>query len=157
MTTEDADPEAPAGAEDAAKGRSYLFRGDDDYRGGPVGRAFGTEADAADIQNVAHHVLRKQPNHTSRYVSFTEEVKVARRFTSASDNRYVSRAEMSDLRELESQGVIRIWDPDRVEPALRESPGKIARQAADVRSAMKRNSEILIEGQIPAGILKPTN
>ena len=102
-------------------------------------------------------MLRKESNLTSRYTSFTEEVKVARRFTSASDNRYVSKAALAALRELEAQGVIRIWDPDQVDAALSAGPKKFAKQAADVRAAMIRNSEILIEGQIPAGILEQTN
>jgi hypothetical protein len=142
--------------ENAAKKRNYVFRGDDNFRSGSLGRALGAEADAADIQNFADHVLRKESNLSSRYVSFTEEVRVARKFTSATDNRYVSKAELAALRELETQGVIHIWDPDRVCAALQEAPSKYAKQAADVRAAMKRNSEILIEGRIPEGILKPT-
>jgi hypothetical protein len=141
----------------AAKKRNYVFRGDDHYRGGPAGRALGAAADAADIQNFADHVLRKQSHRSSRYTSFTEEVKVARKFTSASDNRYVSKADMGALRELEAQGLIRIWNPEQVHAALSEAPKKLARQAADVRAAMIRNSEILVEGQVPADILERTN
>jgi len=37
------------------------------------------------------------------------------------------------------------------------SAKKLAKQAADVRTAMRRNSEILIEGQIPAGVLEQAN
>src|SRR5205823_2612320 len=76
------------------KKRNYVFRGDDHYRGGPLGRALGAEADTADIQNFADHVLRKESTRTSRYTSFTEEVKVARKFTTASDNRHVQKVEM---------------------------------------------------------------
>jgi hypothetical protein len=148
---------AAEAAENAEQQRNYIFRGDDNYRSGPAGRALGAEADAADIQNFADHVLRKESNRSSRYVSFPEEVKVARKFTSASDNRYVSKAEMAALRELEARGVIRIWDADQVYASLRAGPKKLAKQAADVRTAMRRNSEILIEGQIPAGILEPTH
>ena len=137
--------------------RSYVFRGDDDYRGGPVGRALGAEADAADIQNFADHVLRKESNRSSRYVSFTEEVKVARRFASASDNRYVRKADVAALRDLELQGVIRIWDADEVHAALNEGPRKLAKQASDVRAAMRRNGESLIEGRIPEGVLEPAD
>jgi hypothetical protein len=42
--------------------RSYVFRGDDRYQGGPVGRALG--ADAADIQDFADHVLGSRMNPT---------------------------------------------------------------------------------------------
>jgi hypothetical protein len=137
--------------------RNYLFRGDDNYVGGPVGRALGSDADAADIQDPAEHVLRKESERSSRYTSFTEEVNVARKFTSAQDNRRVHKAELVELRNLEAHGVIRILDPDRVYEALLASGKKLAKQAADVRTAMRRNSEILIEGQIPAGVLEQAN
>jgi hypothetical protein len=133
----------------------YLFRADDNDRGGPVGRALGPEADASDIQNFADHVLRKESRRTSRFTSFTTEVKLARKFTSASDNRFIRKADPAKLRGLESQGTIRMWDPDRVFEVTRDGPRKLARQAADVRAAMRRNSEILIEGRIPAEVLRP--
>ena len=137
--------------------RKYLFRGDDNYLGGSTGRALGADADAADIQDPAEHVLRKESKRSSRYTSFTDEVKVARKFTSAQDNRRVCKAELAELRNLEAQGVIRIWDPDRVYQVLLASGNKVAKQAADVRVAMRRNSEILIEGQIPAAVLEQAN
>lgn len=139
---------------EAATGRRYAFRGDDNYRGGPVGRALGAEADAAQIQNIADHVLRKESSRTSRYTSFTEEVKVARKFTSAADNRHVCKVDLAVLRSLEASGVIKIWSPDQAHAALKASSRRLARQAADVRAAMIKNSEILIEGQIPAGVLE---
>lgn len=64
---------------------------------------------------------------------------------------------MERLRDLEAQGQIKIWTPDKVYEALRNGPKKLRKQAADVRAAMQKNSEILIEGQIPAGILRGTN
>jgi hypothetical protein len=137
----------------AGKG-GYLFRGDDNFSGGPVGRAFGTHADEADIQNFGDHVLRKESKQTSRYVSFTKEIKIARKFTSAADNRYVAKAAWSALRELDARGIIKVWEPDAVEAALREGPKRLAKQASDVRAAMTRNRELLIEGQIPAGTLE---
>ena len=90
-------------------------------------------------------------------MSFTDELKVARKFTSASDNRFVSKADLFVLRDLENRGVIKIWYPDQVEAALRVGVKKFAKQAVDVRAAMKRNYEILIEGQIPVGVLEPTH
>jgi len=153
--------EKPADGGDAiargSDGKKYIFRGDDNYRGGPVGGALGAEADAADIGNFADHVLRKESKLSSRYTSFTTETKVARTFTSAFDYRYVSEAALARLRGLESQGSLTIWDPDQVYESLGLGPRKLARQAADVRAAMKRNSELLIEGQIPADYLKPVN
>jgi hypothetical protein len=137
--------------------RNYVFRGDDSYQGGPIGRPLGAEADAADIQNFADHVLRKESSRSSRYASFSEELKVARKFTSGPDNRFVCKAGMAALRELEAQGIVKIWDPDQVYEALRAGPKKLAKQAADVRAAMRRNGEILIEGRIPADVLERVN
>lgn len=135
----------------------YLFRGDDTFRGGAVGLSFGVEADAADIQDFADHVLRKESHRMSRYVSFTMETAIARKFTSAPDNRYVRKVEWAVLRDLEAQGVIKIWPPEAVYLALRQGPKKLARQAADVRAAMRKNRELLIEGQIHEGALQSTN
>jgi hypothetical protein len=129
-------------------GGRYLFRGDDRYRGGSIGRALGCEADKADIQSFADHVLRKQSHLSSRYTSFTTETKVARRFTSGADNRYVIKVELSKLRDLQAQRSLRIWNPDLVSESLRGAPKKVARQAADVEAAMRRNRETLIEGLI---------
>jgi hypothetical protein len=141
---------------DSSAGR-YLFRGDDRDRGGSVGRPLGPEADAADIQNFADHVLRKESRLSSRFTSFTTEVKIARKFTSAPEGQFVRKAELARLKALEAQGIIRIWDPDQVFEAMKDRPRKLAKQAADVRAAMRRNREILIEGQIPAGVLTGVN
>jgi hypothetical protein len=131
----------------------YLFRADDQYHGGPTGKALGSEADAADIQDFAEHVLRKEARLTSRFTSFTTEVKIARKFTSASDSRFIRKSELAKLIVLESQGTIRIWDADQVFEAMAIGPRKLAKQAADVRAAMRRNRELLIEGEIPAEVL----
>lgn len=102
--------------------RRYVFRGDDNYRGGTVGRAMGAEADATQIQNIADHVLRKESNLTSRYTSFTKEAKIAQKFTSAADSRFVSKADLAVLRNLEAAGTIRVWDPDQAFAALETGP-----------------------------------
>jgi hypothetical protein len=135
----------------------YLFRADDRYHGGPTGKALGPEADAADIQGFAVHVLRKESRLTSRFTSFTTEVKIARKFTSASDSRFIRKAELAKLMVLESQGTIRMWDPDQVFEAMAIGPRKLTKQAADVRAAMRRNRELLIEGEIPAQVLGLVN
>jgi hypothetical protein len=153
----DAEATEPKAAALRRADASYVFRGDDAYCGGVLGRERGAEADAADIQDFADHVLRKESNRSSRYVSFTEEVKIARRFTSAADNRFVWKASMNALRDLEQQGVIRIWDPDQVFETLRQAAKKLYRQAGDVRAAMLRNREFLIEGQVPEQVLQRTN
>jgi hypothetical protein len=132
--------------------RNYIFRGDNNYRGGPLGRSLGAEADAADIQSFADHVLRKESNMSSRFSSFTTETKVAGKF--ASDFRYVTKAEMEVLRDLEAKGIIKIHTPDSVYETMKAGPRKISKEASAVRDAMIRNGEILIEGQIPEGVLK---
>jgi hypothetical protein len=40
---------------------------------------------------------------------------------------------------------------------MTDGPRKLAKRAADVRAALKRNHEVLIEGQIPAGVLVRVN
>ena len=64
---------------------------------------------------------------------------------------------MERLRELEAQGHIKIWTPDEVYEALQNGPKKLRKKAADVRAAMQKNGEILIEGQIPPGMVQGTN
>jgi hypothetical protein len=117
----------------------------------------GPEADAADIQNFADHVLRKESRLTSRFTSFTTELKIAGRFTSAADKRSIRKVESAKLQLLESQGIIRQWDPDQVFEVMKEMSGKLAKQSGDVRAAMRKNREILIEGQIPAELVMPVN
>lgn len=134
----------------------YLFRGDNDYRGGPIGLPLGPIADAAEIQSFEQHVLRKAYGISSRFVSFTTELKVARSFTARNDNRYVVKVLDFDLRTLEEGGTIRVWSPEAVFVAMRQRDRKVARQAADVRAAMIRNSEVLIEGEIPPEVVHRT-
>jgi hypothetical protein len=118
---------------------TYLFRGDSGLRDGPIGRALGEDADSADIQNCADHVLRKESRRSSRYSSFTAEVAIARKFTSSADNRDVGKVKLNVLRQLESVGAARILDPDCLYNELLALGGKQTRQAADVRAAMRRN------------------
>ncbi|HZW33580.1 MAG TPA: hypothetical protein VFF52_22865, partial [Isosphaeraceae bacterium] len=80
-----------------------------------------------------------------------------RKFTQAPDNRFIRKAELAELRVLEVRGVIKMWDPDQVFGAMTNGPRKLAKRAADVRAAMRKNHEVLIEGQIPAGVLVEVN
>src|SRR5260370_35221349 len=98
---------------------AYIFRGDKNYRRGPVGIPIDSEeAQAADIQNPADHVLRKEPGRTSIYTSFTARVSVAERF---GELRWIIKAEVAVLRELEADGVIRLLLPSDAFERLRES------------------------------------
>jgi hypothetical protein len=150
MASDDAASTGPVG------GR-FLLRGDDSYRGGPIGRELGAEADEADIQDFADHVLRKESNRSSRYSSFTTETRIARKFTTATDNRSLCKVEVARLRELESRDLIRVWGPDQVYDSPRQGLGKGAKQAVNVRAAMRRNREVLIEGRVPADVLEPVS
>src|SRR5690242_10465581 len=108
---------------------TYLFRGDDLYTGGSIGFALGKDAEGADIQDLSEHVLRKQKGRTSRYVSFSKELKIARKFTSSQDNRLVIKAPMNRLRELEASGILILWDADQVFDSLRQGAHKLAKKA----------------------------
>ena len=137
-----------------AADRHYFFRGNDQYLGGRIGRALGPEADGAVIQSAADHVLRKRSGLSSRFTSFTTEVKIARMFTSSEDNRFVIKIESFELRRLETLDHLRLWDPNQVFDTLIQATAKLAKQASSVRSAMKRNREILIEGQVPESLIE---
>ncbi len=50
--------------------------------------------------------------------------------------------------------MIKIWTPHGVFEILSKGPKKLAKQAADVRSVMIKNREILIEGQVPERVLE---
>ncbi len=135
-------------------GGRYLFRADDNYSGGSVGRALGAEADGADIQTFADHVLRNESRMTSRFTSFTTETGAAARFSKATDLRNLSKARLDQLKELEAAGTIRIHTAESVYDAMRAGPKKMRNEASAVRDAMRRNAEVLIEGKIPEGILR---
>lgn len=141
-------------ATEIADGPTYFFRGDDNFYGGSVGRALGKDADSANIQTFADHVLRKEAPSTSRYISFSEVVGVARKFTKTVDNRHLRKVQRSALEVLEAAGHLKIWSPDRVYLAMRAGSKKQAKQAGDVLAVMVKNSEVLIEGQIPPGLLE---
>jgi hypothetical protein len=72
-----------------------------------------------------------------------------------SGGKYLFRADV--LLDLEDRGIINIWTPAAVEAALSSGPKKLAKQTTDVKAAMIKNSEILIEGQIPPGSLEQVN
>jgi hypothetical protein len=100
---------------------AYLFRGDENYAGGPVGSARGSaEAQVADIQNPADHVLRKRPGQGSIYTSFTEKVDAAERF--AGERKFIMKVAVAILRELESEGEDPLMVPRRCSAMV--APGR---------------------------------
>jgi hypothetical protein len=137
---------------------SYLFRADDSYTtGAPVGFELDSEeATTADIQNPLDHVLNKESGQTSIYVSFSNAISLPggggpRRFTKKNK---ILKVAMEALQQLEAEGKIRIYNPEQVAEMIRQNPKKkISKQANNVKAAMEKNGEILIEGQIPGELI----
>jgi hypothetical protein len=133
---------------------SFLFRADDNYKlGDPVRFELGS-ADAlkADIQSPLEHVLDKEAGDTSIYASFSTAIKISGGGGSIrfSNKNRIYKVAWETLQSLESRGIIEIYRPDRVAEIIRQHPKKkISKQANNVRAAMEKNGEILIEGQIP--------
>lgn len=73
------------------------------------------------------------------------------------DLRYVSKAKMEVLRFLESKGAVKIHTADSVYEAMMAGPKQFRKEASAVRDAMNRNSEVLVEGLIPEGVLNCAN
>jgi RHS repeat-associated protein len=141
---------APTHATDPLGLSKFVYRGDD-YRGknDPIGYPLGgTEADSADIQTPWDHVQKKQNDMTSRYASLSTEQKNAAKFGSTYK---ISR---EDIEHLEKAGTIKVFTPEHVKTMMEEE-GMSKSTIQGVMQDMKKNNEILIEGQIPAASAKP--
>jgi hypothetical protein len=133
---------------------SYVFRGDEFYRGGPLGLPLGSEeARTAQVQNPADHVLRKESGKESIFTSFTARVAIAERFGGKA--RAILKVEGVILSQLAADGAIKILSPEDVQQLLRSAGKKLTKYATATRDAMRRNAEILVEGQIPADVVQP--
>ena len=127
---------------------SYLFRGDDNYNGGSVGKPLGS---SADINTPWDHV-RKEDNKTSIFTSFATTRKSTKKFTSENN---VSKVSLSDLNNLQKEGVIKVYSSDDVAEMMKNHPDKrIRKDANNVKQIMKKNNEVLIEGEIPESVIK---
>ncbi|OUL34653.1 hypothetical protein BV372_13555 [Nostoc sp. T09] len=139
---------------------SFLFRADDDYKiGDPVGFELDSEdAQQAKIQNPLEHILDKEAGDTSIYVSFSTAIRIDRdrgaiKFTKKNK---IFKVAWSALKQLEAEGKIKIYTPEQVAEIIRLNPRKkISKQANNVKAAMEKNGEILIEGQIPGQFIVP--
>jgi len=138
--------------EEKHKLKNFLFRGDDNYR---IGQSLGfvldsDEANNADIQFPWEHVRRARTTDTSRYSSFTENLKIAKAFGRP------YKVQTIELIGLELAGVIRILTRQQIVNYMKNSSdAKIRKDANNVNQIMLKNEEVLIEGQIPPGFLKP--
>jgi hypothetical protein len=110
------------------------------------------EAQAADIQTPMDHVLRKESRKSSIFTSFTIKVAVAERF--AGEKKSIVKVAMGILGRLEAEGKIRLWAAEDAYRWLREAGTKLAKHASATRDAMRRNAEILVEGQIPGEVIQ---
>ncbi len=137
----------------SASGSRFLFRGDDYYKAGPLGFEIGSkEAEEAEIQTPWEHVRKKQSEQTSRFVSFSITRRGTAKFTKK--NR-ILKATLDALDALKNKGTIKIYTPDDVERLmLAHDKPKVRRLARSVKQDMEKNGEVLIEGLIPAEILK---
>ena len=137
---------------------SYLYRADDNYKNGD---SIGFELDSeeaieADIQNPMDHVFNKESGQTSRYISFSNAISVkgsggAKKFTK---NNKIFKVSTEALQELEAEGKIRIYSYEQAAEIIRQNPKKkINREANNIKTAMEKNGEILIEGQIPGNLI----
>jgi hypothetical protein len=137
--------------------RSYLFRADDRYI---LGDSIGFELDSntaqnAEIQTPWVHVLDKEPGQTSRFVSFSDRINLpsggAQKFSKKGK---ILKVSLEAVQELENRGKLRTYTPTQVAERMDQDPKKkIRKQANNVKEAMEKNGEILVEGQIPGNLL----
>jgi hypothetical protein len=134
-------------------------------QGDPIGFQLDSpEADTADIQTPWKHVQDKKPGESSRYTSFATSRKAANKFAVAvieqRGNKVIKKSKIlkaawEALKELENQGVIRIYTPEYVKAQMEAHEEKEVRaNAKNVYKNMTKNEEVLIEGQIPGKVLK---
>ena len=129
----------------------YYFRGDVDYdirRKPPVGLPIGS---SADIMNPYDHVMNKRSGQSSIFTSFA--TLISTKFTKGDENK-VYKVSVKELEKLQQQGIIKIYDVNNVGDLMKD---RSSRDVAHVKENMKKNNEILIEGEIPGEVMKPTN
>jgi RHS repeat-associated protein len=121
---------------------SFIFRADDNYKGGDIGDV-GLGGNA-DIMDPYTHVQKKKTGQTSIYSSFSDsKSKVSPKFGSN-----VSKVKLDELKKLEAEGKIKIHTPDDIQKMIGGKKGKNAARS------MRNNGEILVEGIVPADLVK---
>lgn len=127
----------------------FVFRGDDGYSSGdPIGVPLGSDqANNAAIQKPWDHVQDRDKGD-SKFTSFAEEQKNAAKFGDT-----VVKVSKEDLDRLEKEGQIKVLTPEKVKEMM-EAEGKSKSEINGVMQDMKKNKEVLVEGQIPADAVK---
>ncbi|GKX64045.1 hypothetical protein SOASR032_26140 [Pragia fontium] len=128
---------------------SNFFRGDDNYKGGPIGllKEGGISGD-----HILDHLAE---DGDGRLTSFSEKIKSSSGSRGADyftrKGRIVKISSM-DLELLESNGEIEIINKEKAKDIIALDSGLRVANAA--YENMKRNNEILVHGQIPAKYIK---
>ncbi len=125
------------------------FRGDDTYKGGDLGIPMGGNAD---IKTPWEHVRRPSSGETSLFTSFSGTRGKVLKFTKKGK---VFKVSLEDLKKLELENMIKMHTPDLVRDLMKNSGNKrLKKDANNVFEIMRKNNEMLIEGQIPGSFIK---
>ena len=130
----------------------YLFRGDKNYKGGSVGVPKDREITAEDIID---HVKQTKTGNPAKSFSTKRSKGTANDAGAAKfgGENSVYKVKKKELKKLQESGDIRIITPDEAYKILKNHPDpKIQKRAGDIRQNMKRNNEVLIQGEIPSNV-----
>jgi len=134
---------------------NYLYRGDDNYDGGDVGIPLGK---SAAIETTWEHVkFGDNPSHKdSKFKSYSENMQIAKGFTKKEG--MVTKVSKETLKQLEAEGKIKIYTPEKVVEMMKNSNDKdLMKEANNVKEIMNKNKEILVEGTIEKKNIKKCN
>lgn len=121
-------------------GSRYIFRGDDEYRGGSLGFQIGSkQAEEADIQTPWEHVSKKESYQTSRYMSFSERIRMPgnRGAIFFTKKKIIIKVSWDTIKHLENEGKIKVYTPEAVENVMLQQKRKISKRAQAVRDEME--------------------
>src|SRR5262249_36221646 len=94
--------------------------------------------------------VRKDPGESSIFTSFAESKKAADKF--GDDVYKVSR---EDLERLAQDGQVELYTPEDVyDLMIMDADEAVRNDAKSVRQIMEKNEEVLVEGEIPADIIR---
>ena len=129
------------------KGSRYVFRGDDDYKGGPIGLPLPDGIRAEDlVDKLRKHVHDKAGRKHGMFTSTSATEKRTEKFGR------LHKAKLSDLEKLEADGRIILLRPEDVAEVVTQEAG--AKAGREILRRMKDNDEVLIFGEVPHGVFK---